>query len=118
MTLNRTRIGRRRFAYLLFTLFAFVGLTWGTATTSSSRLQKRETLNGADLAGYRVQHLPLPTAASAPSLSDASRLLFQAPTQATAKISAQVLADTAAGKNSSVVILLADQADVSGAETI
>jgi len=46
---------------------------------------------------------------------DLQQFLFQSATQTTTKISPQVLADTAAGKNTSVVILLADQADVSAA---
>src|ERR1700682_1205073 len=50
------------------------------------------------------------------SLRDLEQLLLQAHTQGSpAKIAPQVLADTVAGKSTSIVIFLADQADVSAA---
>ena len=48
-------------------------------------------------------------------MSSGSSALAQNPLAARAKIAPEVLADTADGKSASVVILLADQADVSAA---
>jgi serine protease AprX len=100
---NRPRIR----VYLLLIAVCLVGLMQGTPSVSSSRssnhsYQERDVTVGTF---YR----------SAPSLRDFEQLFLPA---ASGKIAPRVLADTADGKNTSIIILLADQADVSGAYEI
>jgi serine protease AprX len=100
----------RFYFYLFFAAICLVGLIPATTIVSSSHslpipeeTGHDQLLNPID-ASYHSD--------SASLLSNMNQLLLQTPAS---KIAARVLADTADGKNTSVVILLADQADVSAA---
>ena len=100
----------RFYFYLFFAAICLVGLIPATTIVSSSHSLPipeetgHDQLRNAIDASYHSD--------SASLLSNMNQLLLQTPAS---KIAARVLADTADGKNTSVVILLADQADVSAA---
>ena len=97
----------RIYVYLFFLVIGLVGLIQEATTISSSR-----SLNsGQDQAGDITLGASYNRLAS-PLLGEMDRLFLQ---NSASKIAPQVLSDTADGKSASVVILLADQADVSAA---
>jgi subtilisin family serine protease len=100
----------RFYFYLFFIVIFLVGLTATTIISSSHSPDSGAKANGLD-GRNREAELFYPNNPS-PLLSNMKELFLQAPA---AKIAARVLADTADGKRTPVVILLADQADVSAA---
>lgn len=128
---NKPRVLPRVLGYLFFFAICLAGLMMGVTTRSSSRNQ--ETAAAANLSDESQRESALfyakdgrrgsTTAAlsyrneTMPPSRDryAGPSLFQTLAQIPAKIAPQVLADTSDGKSVSVVILLADQADVSAA---
>ena len=97
----------RIYVYLFFLIVGLLGLMQKATIVSSSRSlnsgqgQARGITLGAS---YNHDNSPL--------LGETNRLFLQ---NSGSKISPQVLSDTADGKSTSVIILLADQADVSAA---
>jgi serine protease AprX len=97
----------RIYVYLFFLIVGLLGLMQKATIVSSSRSlnsgqgQARGITLGAS---YNHDNSPL--------LGEMNRLFLQ---NSASKISPQVLSDTADGKSTSVIILLADQADVSAA---
>jgi serine protease AprX len=97
----------RIYVYLFFLIVGLLGLMQKATIVSSSRSlnsgqgQARGITLGAS---YNHDNSPL--------LGEMNRLFLQ---NSGSKISPQVLSDTADGKSTSVIILLADQADVSAA---
>ena len=104
----------RVYSYALFTAVCLVGLMQVSTINSSSRSlnpdgrKSREASNRSLAIGasYQTENSPL--------LSEI-QLLLQAPMD---KVTERVLADTADGESTSIVILLTDQADVSAAFTM
>ena len=104
----------RFYFYAFFLLVGLTGLLYATTISSSSHSLKDASNSGSASANslnvggsYRAINSPL--------FGEMKQLFAQTPT---AKIASRVLKDTEAGKSTSVVILLADQADVSAAETM
>lgn len=109
----------RMVGYLSAIAICLVVLVQGTTSISSSR-SRRSTAQDTASSGNELPKRSVVFPASdllrdRSGALDLEQFLFHSVTQTTPKISAQVLADTAGGKNTSVVILLADQADVSAA---
>ena len=118
------RILSRIYFCLFFVTICLVGLVPGTATISSSRsldLNAQDAANDRRREGELFYDKSITLGASdlnstSPLLRDLKQLPFHSLAQApAAKIAPQVLADTTGGKSTEVVILLADQADVSAA---
>ena len=104
----------RSYFYAFFLVAGLAGLMFAATTISSSH-----SLNDAN-GSRKTSDVKLVVggsyrAISSPLLGEMKQLLPQTPA---AKIGARVLKDTADGKSTSVVILLADQADLSAAETM
>jgi subtilisin family serine protease len=102
----------RFYFYLFFVVIGLVGLIPATTIITSSR-----SLNDSQRAAVNpTQQLNMIEASypsdSASLLSNMNQLLLQG---TDSKIAPQVFAETADGKSASIVILLADQADVSAA---
>jgi serine protease AprX len=97
----------RIYLYLFFLVIGLGGLMQGATTISSSRSLSsgQGQTRGVTLAASYNHH-------ASSLLGEINRLFLQ---NSASKIAPQVLSDTADGKSSSVVILLADQADVSAA---
>jgi serine protease AprX len=97
----------RIYVYLFFLIVGLLGLMQKATIVSSSRSLNsgQNQARGITLgASYNHDNSPL--------LGEMNRLFLQ---NSASKISPQVLSDTADGKSTSVIILLADQADVSAA---
>jgi serine protease AprX len=97
----------RIYVYLFFLIVGLLGLMQKATIVSSSRSLNsgQNQARGITLgASYNHDNSPL--------LGEMNRLFLQ---NSGSKISPQVLSDTADGKSTSVIILLADQADVSAA---
>jgi len=97
----------RIYLYLFFLVIGLVGLMQKATTISSSRSLSsgQDQLRSITLgASYNHDKSPL--------LGEMNRLFLQ---NSAAKIAPQVQSETADGKSASIVILLADQADVSAA---
>ena len=93
--------------YLFFLVIGLVGLIQEATSISSSRsLNAGQDQTRGIALGASYNRL------ASPLLGEPDRLFLQNPAS---KIAPQVLSDTADGKSASVVILLADQADVSAA---
>jgi serine protease AprX len=92
--------------YLFLIVICLAGLTAGANTVSSSRSFNYDPANGTNDRRWETELL------YQGGTGDIERLFLQGPTS---KIAPQVIEDTADGKSTSVVILLADQADVSAA---
>jgi serine protease AprX len=110
--MNRRTPHTHRF-YFYFSFFAvcLVGLMEASTILSSSHsLDTNAKDRGAQGRRNRIGDTDLNNISA--SLRDLNQLVLQGPA---AKIAQQVLSDTADGKSTSVVILLADQADVSAA---
>ena len=97
----------RIYLYLFFLIIGLVGLMQEATTISSSRSLSAGQDQAGDItlgASYNHDKSPL--------LVEMNRFFLQ---NSVSKISPQVLSDTADGNSTSVIILLADQADVSAA---
>ena len=104
----------RFYLYGFFLIVGLAGLLYETNTISSSH--SLAAASGPPAASGRGINLDGSfRAANSPLLGSMQQLLAQTPA---AKIGSRVLKDTADGKSTSVVIMLADQADVSAAETM
>jgi serine protease AprX len=104
----------RSYFYALFLVVGLAGLMFAATTISSSHSLNDATGSGKARDGS-IEVGGQFRAISSPLLGELKQLLPQTPA---AKIGARVVKDTADGKSTSVVILLADQADVSAAETM
>jgi serine protease AprX len=126
MNQRMSRLFRVSF-YALFAVVCLVGLMQVSTIISSSRELNQASNNRNSYADLERQYLNANPAndtlkSSLSFRNDGSRLLremqqlfLQTPT---AKIAPEVLSDTAGDKSTSVVVLLADQADVTAAEAM
>jgi len=123
----------RVFVYLALTVFCVIGFLQRGVTVSSSHSHNNQTKEDRQTAdnfsvdsalfypgnGFHSSGTGASRNAIGEPLNNLQQLLFQSQVQGpAAKIAPQVLADTSEGKATSVVILLADQADVSAAYSI
>lgn len=107
----------RIYFYAFFLTVGLAGLMYATTTISSSH-SLADASSSQKARGRSVNVGGSYRAISSPLLGEMKQL-FQAPgAKPTTKVASRVLKDTADGKSASVVILLADQADVSAAETM
>jgi len=105
MNKRTPRVLPRIYVYLSFLVIGLVGLMQEATTISSSRSLNSGQDQALDitLGAFHNHH-------ASPLLSEMNRLVLQ---NSASKIAPQVVSDTADGKSTSVIILLADQADVS-----
>jgi subtilisin family serine protease len=107
MNKRTPRVLPRIYVYLSFLVIGLVGLMQEATTISSSRSLNSGQDQALDitLGAFHNHHV-------SPLLSEMNRLVLQ---NSASKIAPQVVSDTADGQSTSVIILLADQADVSAA---
>ncbi len=109
----------RFFFYVFFLVVGLAGLMYETTTISSSHsLPDANASSETSKTGTRrIDVSGQYRAISSPLLGE-TQLFLQTPVAPAAKVAPKVLSETKDGKSTSVVILLADQADVSAAETM
>jgi subtilisin family serine protease len=102
----------RIYVYVFFLALCLVGLMHGSTIISSSRSLTDAGVS-AEGRGHSIDLGNSLKRVDSPLLGELTKLFLQTPS---AKVAPKVLADTAGGKATSVVVLLADQADVSAAD--